>query len=630
VLRAVKALLARAYRRSLAVGCPAAAGGLLLATGGACVALVSRGEPLLAAAALLVVPGLAATPFLPRELRVPVIRIAVVPLAGAAISSVAIITMASLDIALTKWTLWLLLLGLAATGYLVSFLTPPLSVDATRTRADFPTSEGATLVFLGAVLFLGIGLQALILGGKPVPGTDWGHYLLYADEIRQRHSLLIHNPYWMFGMPFREDPGAPSLYGGYLLLSGEPTSTLVQGIWVFAVLSILGVFVFVAALWGRLAGLLAAALYGAVPMNLDLLAWHGLANEFGIVLLTLILLAIGMVLRGQMDMRWSAVLAILFVALAAAHRLTFIIGVLTLVPTLLAALVLRFRATLGFILKTFVFVVLVGGGVGFDLIQRNGGQISHPDHRIYLVTKINWDAVSRDLTPVLVGAGGLALLALLVAKPLRQDRAVLVLYGLLAAILAFGYAWVVDVPTVYYRADYFLPLLAAAVVGVASARLLPKVAVPAALVVVTLVALRAAQLAPSFRNFYGFVNQASATGLGLVGSLDKGGSTRGTAIATDGCWAFLAEWLLGRPVLADLDRVQIVPKAEIQPAATARQILYGGERGVELAAKLGVRYALVDPQCTHVSGKPYAPPTSGTPIFVSSRLVVLDLARHAR
>jgi hypothetical protein len=434
----------------------------------------------------------------------------------------------------------------------------------------------------------------------------------------------------MLGMPFREDPGAPSLYGGYLLLSGEPTGTLVQGIWVFAVLSILGVFVFVAALWGRLAGLLAAGLYSAVPMNLDLLAWHGLANEFGIVLLTLILLAIGMVLRGRLDLRWSAALALLLVALAATHRLTLVIGVLTLVPSLLFALALRFRATLGFILKTVVVVVLIGGGVAFDLIQRNGGQVSHPNYRIYLITKIRWDIVLRDLTPVLTVAGGVALIALLVPESLRKDRAVFVLYGFAGAILVFGYAWVVRVPTVYYRADYFLPLIAAVALGVASTRLLPKIAVPAVLVVLVLVAVRATEVAPSFREFYRFVNRASATGLGIVGSLDKGTGSRRTAIAADGCWAFLGEWLLSRPVLADIDRVQLLPKAEIRPAAMAHEILHGGDRGARLAAKLGVRYALVDPQCTHVSGRTYAPPSSGTPIFVSSRLVVLDLAQNSR
>jgi hypothetical protein len=607
-----------------------AAGGLLLATAGAIAALVSHGEPFLAAGALLLVPGLAATPFLPRELRVPVVRIAVVPLAGAAISSVAIITLASVGIPLTESSLWLLLLALAAAGFVASFLIPSSAVDAIPMPAGFPTSEGTTLILLGAVLFLGISLQALILGGKPVPGTDWGHYLLYADQIRERHSLLIHNPYWMLGMPFRDDPGAPSLYGGYLLLSGEPTGTLVQGIWVFAILAIVGVFVFVTALWGRLAGLIAAAVYSVVPMNLDLLAWHGLANQFGIVLLTLILLAIGMVLRGRLDLRWSVALALLMLALVATHRLTFVIAVLTLVPSLLFALAMRFRATIEFILKTAFVAVLIGAGVVFDLIQRNSGQVAHPSHRIYLITKIRWDIVVRDLTPVLTAGGGIALIALLFAGPLRKDRAVLVVYGFAGAILAFGYAWLVHVPTVYYRADYFLPLLAAVAVGVASTHVLPKIAVPAVVVVVVLVAVRATEVAPSFREFYGFVNRASVTGLGIVNSLDKNERSQTTAIVTDGCWAFLGEWLLNRPVLADIDRVQLVPKAEVRPAAMAHQILYGGSRGARLAEKFGVRYALVDPQCTHVSGRPYAPPSSGSAIFASSRLVVLDLERNAR
>ena len=59
-------------------------------------------------------------------------------------------------------------------------------------------------------------LQAACIGGDPIPGNDWAKYLLYADEITAQGTLLIDNPYWMLGVPFREDPAVPALYGSFL------------------------------------------------------------------------------------------------------------------------------------------------------------------------------------------------------------------------------------------------------------------------------------------------------------------------------------------------------------------------------------------------------------------------------
>ena len=53
----------------------------------------------------------------------------------------------------------------------------------------------------------GLILEGRVIRGSPVPGNDWAKYVLYADEIRRHGSLLIDNPYWMLGVPFREDPG---------------------------------------------------------------------------------------------------------------------------------------------------------------------------------------------------------------------------------------------------------------------------------------------------------------------------------------------------------------------------------------------------------------------------------------
>ena len=132
-------------------------------------------------------------------------------------------------------------------------------------------------------------------------------------------------------------------------------------------------------------------------------------------------------------------------------------------------------------------------------------------------------------------------------------------------------------------------------------------------------------LASKQRAFYGYVNGGSLAGLGYVKALAKPGDV----VVTDTCWGFLATWLLREPTLAAQDASLILPKAEVAPARTARRILYGGKAGAQLAREVGARFALVDPQCTHQTGRPVAPPDIGTPIYASTRLVVLDLRTHS-
>ena len=151
-------------------------------------------------------------------------------------------------------------------------------------RADLPVAGGLALA-----LALGALLQQHVIGGNPIPGNDWAKYLLYADEVAAHGELLIDNPFWMLGVPFREDPGVPALYGSFLSLSGEPASVLAHGIWVFAIASILALFAFVRAFWGDLAGVIAAGLWAVLPITQDILAWHGAPNLAAICLLALIL-----------------------------------------------------------------------------------------------------------------------------------------------------------------------------------------------------------------------------------------------------------------------------------------------------------------------------------------------------
>jgi hypothetical protein len=590
------------------------------------VALAFGPQPVLAACALLVAPGLALTPFLPRELARPVLCVAVIPIVGGATSSIAIITVSALGVPLTGLSirLTLLVVVLASVAASIAFGTGEVDSEA-RMPAIRLSRDGATLAFLGAILCAGITLQALIVGGKPLPGQDWGHYLLYVDEIRTKHSLLIDNPYWMLGgRQFAEDPGITSMYGAYGLLSRTGTAELVQGIWVVAALTIVSVFVFVAALWGRTAGLIAAGLYAVVPMNLDMLAWHGLANVWALALLPLVLLAAGMALRGHSSHRWSFVLALSLVALAAAHRVTFLVAMLTLLVCLAIGLLRNARRALHFALWTSAFAAVLGAGVMVDLAIRNARTGGIQSYRSFLATKVDWVYVGRDLTTLFGILGAIALVVVLFAPPLRADGARWVLFALIAAVLVLSYAWVAHVPMSYNRATYFIPLVLSTAIGVAWSTLAPKLAVGAA-VVVLLVGLSARDLAPTLRAFYGYVDQGSLTGLGYLKAL----AAPRDVVVTDTCWGFLATWLLRQPILAAQDPALILPKTEVAPAATARRILYGGKAGQQVARRLGARYAIVDPECTHQTGQVVAPPNVGTPIYASRRLVVLDLrARH--
>jgi hypothetical protein len=127
--------------------------------------------------------------------------------------------------------------------------------------------------------------------------------------------------------------------------------------------------------------------------------------------------------------------------------------------------------------------------------------------------------------------------------------------------------------------------------------------------------------AGNVRDFYAFTSTASLRGLDAVRATLRPDEV----VVTDRCWSFQATWLLHTRTLAALEPEDIQPRAEVRPARLAREVLDGTPEGLALARRLGVRYLLVDPTCTHADARPIEPPALGTPLFVSKRLVVLRL-----
>jgi hypothetical protein len=445
--------------------------------------------------------------------------------------------------------------------------------------------------------------------------------MLYASEITKHHSLDLQNPFWMQGLPFRDDPGAPTLIASYLLLGKSAVASALPMIWVFSLAAALSVFVAARVLWGAGAGLIAASLYAVTPMNFDMVSWYGLANVLALVYLPLSVAAIGLMLRGGSEWSCVALLAITVVAIAAAHRLTFLFTAITLALVFFAGVALSPRKTLVLATRTTVLALVLGAGVFVDGMRRTTGAHGLQAHNAYDVTRIQWRFVARDLSWAVLICGALAIVLLVVSLLLRRDNADVILIALALAVLILGYSWIVHFPVAYIRATYYLPLTLT--LAIASVLRNVRFALLGFLVLALVIntATRTDALIPNVREFYSYVTPQSLRGLGHLEAATKPKET----VVTDGCWAFLAEWLLQRPTLAALDRSQILFAEELKPARQAHEILYEGHSGLLLARHLGIRYALVDPKCTHATGATYDPPAVGRPLYLSKRLVVLDL-----
>jgi hypothetical protein len=580
----------------------------------AVIALLGGHVPVLAALVLLIAPGLALLPLLPERARRDLVTaLAAAPVLGFAASSVALITVASIGLSLDDVVVRLVPAALVLAGLaLPGRPEPPF-----RLRRDDALAAAGLLIAVAA----GLVLQGRVIKGSPVPGNDWAKYVLYADEIRRHGSLLIHNPFWMLGVPFREDPGTPAIYGSYLVSSGQSATVLVHGIWVFAVIAILTTFVFVRALWGAAAGVVAALLWAVLPISQDILGWHGLPNLAALSVLLLVLLYSACMFVGRLSPIECAGFGLTLVALAATHRLSLVVGAGALAIMVATAFVLGDLGRMaGTIARTAGAVVVLGGGVDYDLVERQrtfGGTLSYAD---YKASKLPVVHTAKDLTLVFTAV---ALIALAVAvRRVGRDRALIPLLAMLGFTIAGAYAWIVHLPLGYLRMAYYLPLALVPLVAVALAQFARVRTTLAAGAILALVAGAFAwPAAHNVRFFYGFTNPASLRGLDAVAAQLRPNEV----VVTDRCWSFLATWLLHTRTLPALYPVDIQPKAELARANEAHAILNGTPQGRALARRLGVRFALVDPTCPDPDGNALAPPRVGTPAFTSERLLVLTL-----
>jgi hypothetical protein len=582
----------------------------------ALLVLVGVGFGPLAVVVLVLAPGIALLPLLPEPAREsPSAALAAAPALGIAAASALLITISSLGIELSGVSVRIAIGALVVAGLALRVPEPSMRVD----RGEALAAAGGA-----GALVLGLVIQNRVIGETPVPGNDWAKYVLYADEIARHGALLIDNPFWMLGVPFREDPGVPALYGAHLLMTARPAAVLQQGIGLFALAQIAAIYALARGLWGGLSGAVAAFLWAALPLGYTLLGWHGLATAGALVLLPLMLLYLAAFVRGCLDPPAAVGAGLLVVGLAAAHRLSFGVGMLTVGLTVVVAVATsRDRRNLVVLLGIAAATALVlGAGVAYDLLERNSSFGGTQDHTAYLSSTIDLELLARDLTIPFA----LAAAAALAAAPfvVRHRRSLLPVLCLLAVVTALAYSWVVELPLHYTRMAYYLPLaLVPLMAAVSGGMRRPVLTGAVALTLAATTAVAAWSQADNVRRFYQFADTASVRGLGY---LSEGLRPR-EVVVTDRCWSFIGTWLLRTPTLPALDPADIQPKAELLFARHARAVLEGRARGRAIARRLGIQYVVVDPTCTDAEGRALDPPRIGRPVYVSERLVVLRIGR---
>ena len=570
--------------------------------------------PLLAGLVLIVAPGLALVPLLPARVRESwAATAAALPALGFAGSSVLLVTVPALGISLTGVS------TRVALGLLL--VVAAFALPAREPSVPLSQQDAYALAGLLAALFGGILLERRVIGHTPVPGNDWGQYVLYADQIRVHGTLLIQNPFWMFGTPFRQDPGVPAVFASYLLMGGQPASVLMHGIWVFALMGIASVFALARALWGAVAGVIAAALWAVLPIAQDLLGWHGLANDAALALMPLVLLYVAVLLSDGIDWFDAFGFGLVLVALCAAHRLSFFVGMASVGLAIAAGLLTRSRRMVFTgTMRAAVGALVLCPGVAYTVIENNRKFGGTQDYKAYLDTKVHLHLVVNDMTWVFSIVGVIAFLLAIVW--LRRDRSVLPFLATGVVVVVLAYSWILHFPLAYVRMAYYVPLALVPLVALAITRILrARLALLAGVALAVVVAIPAWGQAAQVHRFYDFANPTTLRGMNAVSAALRPGDV----VVTDRCWSFLSAWLLQAPTLPGLDPADILPKAEVRPARQARAILRGTPRGAALAKRLGVRFILVDPTCVGQSGKRAKPPKLGRPFFVSRQLVAMRL-----
>ncbi len=374
-------------------------------------------------------------------------------------------------------------------------------------------------------------------------------------------------------------------------------------------------------LWGTGAGLIAAAAYAVAPIRLDPMYWHGLGTTLAIVFLPLVILSLGLLFRGSRGWRHTVFLAVALVGVGAAHSTSAIlVAALVAAAPLVDALVRvvagrgDLRAALrgwwceGIIKPVAVASALacvLGAGVIAHLLLQ-GRSLGQPvSYRFLGPHWFDRAAVEGYFGGAFLVVSLVTLVLVLTSRRLRHDPALLALASLALGCLVVSQLWRVHVPFEYRRVVYFLGVGLAVLLGAAFARRRPDAVWIAAFVLVLVYLARTSVgLRLPERVFRSEPRAPAVTGLiAFRDRLDRG-------VLPD-----------SEPTIPAFSERQVGFVDRLPLARQAAEILQGGPEGAALARRLGVRYAVADPECA----PDLAARLHGTTVIRNEDLVVVRL-----
>jgi hypothetical protein len=600
------------------------------------VRAVAGGRYLGATPLLVGACGLVLLPYLPDEFGRLSLRVAIVPALGMGSFAALLTTASLLGVQLRELSITLLVAAFVVPVALASTRLGKGPVERSASRRN----ELLTLLALAGIAAFALASSWDIAYPFQARGTDWGHYLLYADEVADQGHLLIDDP--LAGEDdriFADPPAVGAVYGSFILLDGVSSWSLTAGIAVLSALSVLSVFAAAAALWGSGAGLVAAGAYAVAPIRLEPMYWHGIGTTLAMLFVPLVVASLALLFRGSRGWRQALFLAIGLVGVAAAHSTSAIVvaALVVLAPLVdLAARLLVGRTQLRAALRrwwaagivrpvlTAVGLALVlGAGVVVHLLLQGRSLGTPVSYRFLGPDWLDRAALEHYYgVPFLVVS--LVAVALVLGSPrLRRDRGLLALVSLALACAVVSQLWRVHVSFDYQRVVYYAGVGLALLIGAAFVRRGASVVWIAAFVVVLVYVARASVgLRLPERVFDAAPRDPAVTGLvSFRKMLDRGALPEAKLLVSDDCLHFAVPYLVRRPTAPAFTERQVGFVDRLPLARQAAAVISGGPEGTAVAARLGVRYAVADPDCV----PDLAARLGGKTVVANEKLVVVQV-----
>jgi hypothetical protein len=466
------------------------------------------------------------------------------------------------------------------------------------------------------ILALGLAIRAVILFHHEYPpGGDYGHVLLYTDEITQKGEVPEYFPYHQLGgLRFQSLPGLPLLLSALSFMTGLESIPLAYYALLGSGLLIATVFVFTRLLGGDGPALLAAAIVALLPANLEMLSWSGYSNIFALAVIPVAAWAL-LKLRASRPaaehqpaadsppaeagtLGWAALAGLMVVGVVLIHHLSAVIVLLALAAFALADVALTrwrsqavavylFLASFGLALGLPILLHVLDNYFGADAVETTLGEATS------VTTRITLQDAYRFFTPVVLLLACAGLVRLLVAN--RSGAAGrLVVLALAATIALVGYAWLFSVNVYYTRALYFAPIIIAPAAAYAVWHTDKTVVRP---VLITLLVAYLTFTGTTFGvrsgDFYSKVTSDSYTALTWL----RDNSQKDDVVLTDRCLAFHLEYLSQRPTVAAFSPELLSSLQEQVVARDASAMLLERRSQKTLFDEYSIDYVVFDTGC---------------------------------